>query len=122
MRKGNFLYFLCMINDITERKLAELELTRINQKLTDQNKIKNEFISTVTHELRTPLCVFKNIISNAIAGVNGPISPKLRKSLEMANQNVDRLSRIINDFLDIARIEAGKMKLGVAQINVNRGN
>ena len=116
--QGKFLYYLCMIKDMTERKNSEIELTRINQRLTQQDRIKNEFVSTVSHELRTPLCVFKNIISNAMAGVNGPISSKLRKSFEMANQNVDRLSRIVNDFLDIAKIEAGKMHLALTNMNV----
>jgi signal transduction histidine kinase/CheY-like chemotaxis protein len=97
--------------DITITKNAELELIDANQKLVDHDKLKSEFVSTITHELRTPLCIFKNIISNALAGVTGPIGPKLRENLEMAHQSVERLTRIISNFMDISEIDAGKIKL-----------
>ncbi|HIJ71628.1 MAG TPA: sensor histidine kinase, partial [Planctomycetes bacterium] len=66
-----------------------------------------EFVVNVSHELRTPLTIFKNIVSNLLSGVAGRINEKQRESLEIANKEVGRLSRIINDFLDISRIEAG---------------
>jgi signal transduction histidine kinase/CheY-like chemotaxis protein len=97
--------------DVTSVKNAELGLIEANQKLIDHDKMKSEFVSTVSHELRTPLCIFKNILSNAMAGVSGPITPKLRENLEMAQTSVERLTRIISDFLDISKIEAGQMKL-----------
>lgn len=97
--------------DITAAKNAELELIEANQKLVEHDKLKTEFVSTVTHELRTPLCIFKNILSNALAGVTGPISPKLQENLEMAQQSVERLKRIISDFTDISEIDAGMTKL-----------
>lgn len=97
--------------DITGAKNAELELIVANQKLVEHDKLKNEFVSTITHELRTPLCIFKNIISNALAGVTGPVSPKLRESLEMAQQSVERLKRIIADFTEITEIDAGTTRL-----------
>jgi signal transduction histidine kinase/DNA-binding response OmpR family regulator len=97
--------------DITGAKNAELQLIEANQKLVEHDKLKSEFVSTVTHELRTPLCIFKNILSNALAGVTGPISPKLQENLEMAQQSVERLKRIISDFTDISEIDAGTSKL-----------
>lgn len=97
--------------DITGAKNAELELIQANQKLVEHDKLKSEFVSTVTHELRTPLCIFKNIISNALAGVTGPVSTKLRDNLEIAQQSVERLKRIIADFTDISEIDAGATKL-----------
>jgi len=86
--------------DITESKLAE-------KKLRDHDRLKTEFVVNVSHELRTPLTIFKNIVSNLLSGVAGRINEKQRESLEIANKEVGRLSRIINDFLDISRIEAG---------------
>jgi PAS domain S-box-containing protein len=97
--------------DITERKRAE-------QELREQDRMKSEFVAAVSHEIRTPLSIFKNILSNALAGVTGKISPKLRESLEMASRTVDRLARIIADFLDISKIEAGKMTLNLAQLDI----
>lgn len=105
--------------DVTEIKTAEMELRRANRELIEHDKLKSEFISTVTHELRTPLCIFRNILSNALAGVHGPISKRLKENLEMAQQGVERLSRIISDFLDISKIEAGSLELDLCLCSLN---
>ncbi len=105
--------------DITEAKLAEIELRRANKILKEHDRLKSEFVSTVSHELRTPLCIFKNIISNAMAGVMGKISSKLMRNLQIADRSVDRLSRIISDFLDISKIESGTMKLKRCSVSFN---
>jgi signal transduction histidine kinase len=105
--------------DITEIKIAEMELRKANKELIEHDRLKSEFVSTVTHELRTPLCIFRNIISNALAGVHGTISKRLKENLEMAQQGVERLSRIISDFLDISKIEAGSLHLDVTLCSVN---
>jgi len=97
--------------DVTEARQAHQELLRANAALREHDRLKSEFVTTVSHELRTPLCIFKNTISNAMAGVMGKLSPKLRASLEMADKSIDRLSRIIGDFLDISKIESGTLQL-----------
>lgn len=96
-----------------ERKVGErtAELVEANDKLKGHDKLKSEFVMTVSHEMRTPLTIFKNIISNFSAGVMGKVTDKQKGSLEIADKEIDRLSRIISDFLDISKIEAGKMKL-----------
>jgi len=114
-----------VILDMTEYKRIEreaektkAELIKTNRILKEQDRLKNEFVSTVSHELRTPLCIFKNIISNAIAGAMGKISPKLHDSLKSADASIDMLSRIVADFLDISRIESGVMKLDLKPISL----
>ncbi len=97
--------------DITERRQAEEERK-------EQARLKSEFVATVSHEIRTPLSIFKNIVSNALAGVTGQLSPKLRENLEMANRTVNRLARIVSDFLDISKIEAGRMELLRIQFDI----
>ncbi|MBN1818332.1 MAG: PAS domain-containing protein [Sedimentisphaerales bacterium] len=104
--------------DVTDVKMAHQELIRANEVLREHDRLKSEFVSTVSHELRTPLCIFKNIISNAMAGVMGKLSHKLYESLRMADKSIDRLSRIIGDFLDISKIEAGTMKLHYVEIPI----
>lgn len=104
--------------DITKGRHAEMELIKKNEILGEHDRLKSEFVSTVSHELRTPLFIFKNIISNAMAGVMGKVSHKLHESLKMADRSIDRLSRIISDFLDISRIESGEMKLRKAIVPV----
>ena len=86
-------------------------LVKVNKKLTEHNRMKSEFVMTVSHELRTPLTIFKNILSNAMAGVMGKIPPKLERNLEMADEAINRLATIIDDFLDVSKLEVGKMKL-----------
>ncbi|MBL7215255.1 MAG: hybrid sensor histidine kinase/response regulator [Phycisphaerae bacterium] len=86
-------------------------LVEMNKKLTEHDRMKSEFVMTVSHELRTPLTIFKNILSNAMAGVMGKIPLKLQQNLEMADEAIDRLATIIDDFLDVSKLEVGKMKL-----------
>lgn len=106
--------------DITAIKKVERELILTNQTLKEHDKMKNQFITTVSHELRTPLCIFKNIISNAMAGALGKVGKKLYQSLKMADDSIDRLARIINDFLDISKIEAGVLKLDPTDFSLNQ--
>ncbi len=106
-----FDYVNIYARDITDVKKAQLELIRANEILKEHDRLKSEFVSTVSHELRTPLCIFKNIISNAMAGVMGKLSKQLFNSLETADKSIDRLSRIISDFLDISKIDSGNMQL-----------
>ncbi|MDO8303416.1 MAG: HAMP domain-containing sensor histidine kinase, partial [Sedimentisphaerales bacterium] len=61
--------------------------------------------------LRTPLAIFKNVISNAMAGVTGHLHPKLRDNLAMADNSLNRLAALISDFIDIADIDADQLIL-----------
>jgi signal transduction histidine kinase len=111
--KGDYLEHVLVriIRYASKRKEVEDKLRRANEKLKENDELKNEFISMVSHEMRTPLSIFKNIISNALAGVMGNISDKLKKNLETVDENIDRLTRVIDSFLDISKIESGKIEL-----------
>jgi hypothetical protein len=74
-------------------------------------KIKDEFVSTVSHELRTPLTSIRGALGLLTAGVLSTEPAKARRMLEIAVANTDRLIRLINDILDIERIESGRVKL-----------
>lgn len=114
---GKYIFDGLML-DITVRVRTERELKHANERLKENDRLKSEFVSTVSHELRTPLFIFKNIISNILSGVYGKISPKLRKNLYIADNTIDRLSRIISDFLDCSKIEAGALKLHLQQFAI----
>lgn len=80
-----------------------------NKKLERLERLKSEFISIVSHELRTPLTAIKNSLDIVLSGKAGDLSENMEKFLSMARRNSLRLSGIINDLLDLSKIEAGKM-------------
>lgn len=85
------------------------EIIETNKKLEKLEKLKSEFISIVSHELRTPLTSIKNSLDIILSGKCGEVTVSSEKFLTMAKRNVTRLSGIINDLLDLSKIEAGKM-------------
>lgn len=95
------------------------EIIETNAKLERLERLKSEFISIVSHELRTPLTSIKNSLDILMSGRCGKITPASEKFLAMAMRNVQRLSGIINDLLDLSKIEAGKMDFHFAPTNIN---
>jgi len=85
------------------------ELKATNRKLQKLERLKSEFISIVSHELRTPLTAIKNAMDIILSGKAGEMSENIEKFVSMGKRNAVRLSGIINDLLDISKIEAGKM-------------
>ena len=86
-----------LMSDVTEHKRME--------------KAKDEFISVVSHELRTPLTSIRGALGLLASGAMGQLSEKGQRMLEIASANSDRLVRLINDILDIERIESGQAVL-----------
>ena len=83
------------------------------------DKMKDEFISTVSHELRTPLSITKEGMSLVLDEVPGEINDKQRKILTMGMDHVNRLARIIDDLLDISKIESGKMEIRKSRVDIS---
>ncbi|WP_348693909.1 sensor histidine kinase, partial [Stutzerimonas balearica] len=71
--------------------------------------MKTEFISTVSHELRTPLTAICGALGMLISGTAGPLDEGLKPLLGIAHKNTERLVRLINDILDIEKLEAGRL-------------
>lgn len=92
-------------------KVLYEELKRKNEELQKLDQLKSDFVSTVSHELRTPLAITTEGISLMIDEIPGEINDKQRKILSTSKDNIDRLARIIDDLLDISKIEAGKIEL-----------
>ena len=96
------------------------EIKETNLKLEKLERLKSEFISIVSHELRTPLTSIKNSLDILLTGKCGEINETGNKFLDMAKRNVQRLSGIINDLLDLSKIEAGKMDFHFKNINIHQ--
>lgn len=82
-------------------------------------RMKDEFISTVSHELRTPLTSIRGALGLLSAGLLGEINPKASNLLRIAVSNTDRLVRLINDILDLERIESGRAPLHFRRSNLS---
>ena len=95
------------------------ELKETNLKLERLERLKSEFISIVSHELRTPLTSIKNSLDIMLSGKCGEVTPAYDKFLTMAKRNSKRLSGIINDLLDLSKIEAGKMDYHFKNMDIN---
>ncbi len=83
-------------------------------KQRELDRLKSQFVSTVTHELRTPIVATQKALAVVIDKVAGPLTQDQARFLEIANRNLDRLGRLINDILDFSKLEAGKMRLELA--------
>ncbi len=75
--------------------------------------MKSEFVATASHELRTPIHSMLLAISGLLAGYSGEITDEVREDLKMVEGEIARLTRLVNDLLDLARIEARKLQLNI---------
>ena len=103
-RDGTVIGFLHLAKDITEKQ-------RYEKRLKELDRMKSDFVSNVSHELRTPLTSIKGSVDNMLDGLTGPVNEKQVRYLARIKSNADRLSRLINDLLDLSRIEAGRIDL-----------
>jgi len=105
IRLGDQQFFTGMMRDITERKKIET--------------MKTEFISTVSHELRTPLTSIIGALGLVRSGTSGDLAGNVHSMLDIAAKNADRLVRLINDMLDIEKIESGQMRFELASVDLH---
>jgi signal transduction histidine kinase len=111
--------FLASIHDITElRKFEQLKAEIKERRRIDE--LKDEFLSTVSHELRSPLTVIKAVVVNLWEGLAGPMSGPQNELVKIAVRNVERLARIINNVLDISRLESGHAQVCPAPVDLAR--
>ncbi len=109
---------IIITEDVTARVEAEKELKKANKELKEKGRLQTAFVSNVSHELRTALCIFKNTISNLTAGGKGKLDRKLRENLQIADESVGRLARVIDDFIELSEIETGKVGLSCSQFDL----
>ncbi len=104
-----------------EKRTAELketndQLKKVNEELRQLDKMKTSFVSQASHDLRTPLAAIKGSLDNLSLGVAGELTEKQNKLLMRATRSVDRLTDLINDVLDLNRIETGRVHLEIGEI------
>lgn len=108
------------IRDITERKRFERTLQEKNQELAMANQAKDQFLASMSHELRTPLNAIIGFTGTLLMGLPGPLNNDQRKQLGTVRSSARHLLSLINDLLDVAKIDAGKLELHPEQVNFNQ--
>lgn len=93
--RGQQILYIVIIHDVTEKKRVE--------------RLKSEFVSSVSHELRTPLTSIRGALGLVAGGALGSIPAPAQKLIQLANDNAERLSILVNDLLDFERMEYGGM-------------
>ena len=135
---------LVVIEDITERKQAEeelrkhrehleelvkertneleektIELEQANIRLQEADRLKSVFLASMSHELRTPLNSIIGFTGIILQGMTGEITEEQRKQLTMVKKSANHLLSLINDLLDISKIEAGKVELSLEEFRLD---
>jgi signal transduction histidine kinase len=99
-------------------KVLYKELEKQNKELQKLDQMKSDFVYAVSHELRTPLTTIREAVSQMLDGILGPINEDQRDFMNICLEDIDRLKRIIDNLLDIARFEAAKVKLEVGPTDI----
>jgi PAS domain S-box-containing protein len=107
---------LIVLRDVTGRKEMEEELQRAKEAAEAANRAKDEFISVVTHELRSPLSSVLGSVGLLEDGEAGPISEEQRDFLRIIGVNTKRMAALASDLADIARIESGQLQLEMGAV------
>jgi len=122
--KGKVIGLIGITRDITRRMQFERlrkDKNSIQKKLESLEEVsamKSEFISAVSHELRTPLAVIKQLVTIVFNEVVGRVNYKQKGALQKTLDNVERLKKIIDDLLDVSRIERNTLKLHYSLVDV----
>jgi len=100
-----------------KQSLAALQSA--NVRLQQADRLKSDFVANVSHEFRTPLTAIMGFVDNLLDGIGGSVTEKQVRSLERVKANAERLGHLINDLLDLRRIESGRLELHCSQIKLH---
>ena len=111
------LYFLPVIQDITQQKLMEFELIKAKEKAEESDRLKSAFLANMSHEIRTPM---NGILGFARLLQEPELTGKERKKyIEIIQKSGDRMLNTVNDIIDISKIESGQMTVTISEVNIN---
>lgn len=108
---------LAAVRDITDRKIFEQTLQEKNIQLENANLAKDRFLASMSHELRTPLNAIIGFTGTMLMQLPGPLNPEQEKQLNIVKGSAKHLLSLINDLLDLAKIESGKIELNFEKMS-----
>lgn len=101
-----------------EVKKATADLQTAYDRLKELDRAKDEFVSVVSHELRTPMTIIKNYLWMLATSKGGELSSLKHEYVEKANQGVERMLNLVNDMLDVSRIDQGRVALNIGDVDL----
>jgi PAS domain S-box-containing protein len=118
---NNEIYATCGWSiDITDRKKSELVLHEAKERAESADRLKSAFLATMSHELRTPLNSIIGFTGILMKGIAGPLNDEQLKQLGMAKGSAQHLLALINDVLDISKIEAGQLVVSLNKFDFSK--
>lgn len=121
-KNGHYIWFLSRAMIQRDADNRAIRMVGIHTDISERkqvDRLKNEFISTVSHELRTPLTSIIGTLGLVTAGAVGPLPKEAHSLLDIAKDNSQRLLTLINDILDMDRIQSGRLSLVLAPYRLN---
>lgn len=109
--EGNLVAIEGILQDITAQKNHELCLEQTNRELMKATRLKDEFLANMSHELRTPLNAILGMTEALQDEIFGKINPRQKKSLDTVERSGTHLLELINEILDLSKIESGQIEL-----------
>jgi len=107
-----------VVRDISARKRAEEALHLANAELERSLRLKDEFLANMSHELRTPLNAILGITESLLEQISGTLNAKQQKYLQTVLESAQHLLELINDILDLAKINAGRIELDMDKVDI----
>ena len=117
-KDGNITHFVSTDRDITEHRRAEEGLLRLNKELVELDRLKTDFINMTSHELRTPIAIIREGVSQLVEGLRGEIHPEQKRFLSLSLDNINRLIKIVDSIFDISELEYGRPELKLELIDI----
>ena len=117
-KQGNITGHHCFMKDISDRKYAEAQLRQTNEQLARATRLKDEFLANMSHELRTPLNAILGMSEGLQESVFGSINERQVKAIATIERSGRHLLELINDILDLSKIESGKLELQISDVPV----
>jgi len=111
------MLLIAAIRDVTESKRFEHELRETNVQLEAASQAKDRFLASMSHELRTPLNAVLGFTGTILLGLSGPLTATQKHQLEIVQASGKHLLSIINDLLDVAKIESGEVEVELEPVD-----
>lgn len=113
---GKIIMVQSVVRDISQRKQAEEAMRNANLEMGRALRLKDEFLANMSHELRTPLNSILGMAEALLEGIRGPLNERQEKMVNIIEQSGYHLLSLINDILDLSKIEAGKLEVHLEPI------